>query len=42
VVRDSCSGTLTRALEGVVQVRDRARRRTVLLRAGRGYIAKRR
>jgi Bacterial Ig-like domain len=40
VVRDSCAGTLTRALEGVVQVRDQVRRRTVLLRAGRHYLAR--
>lgn len=40
VVRDSCAGTLTRALQGVVQVRDQVRRRTVLLRAGRHYLAR--
>jgi hypothetical protein len=39
-VEDSCSGTLTRVSEGVVQVRDLARRRTVLVRAGRRYVAK--
>jgi hypothetical protein len=41
-VTDTCSGTLTRALQGVVQVRDQARRRTVLVRAGRRYLAERR
>jgi hypothetical protein len=40
VVRDSCRGTLTRALEGVVQVHDRVRQRTVLVRAGRRYLAR--
>jgi hypothetical protein len=40
VVRDSCAGTLTRALEGVVTVRDTARHRTVLLRAGKRYLAR--
>jgi hypothetical protein len=40
VVRDSCAGTLTRTLEGIVQVRDRVRGRTVLVRAGRRYLAR--
>jgi hypothetical protein len=40
VVRESCSGTLTRVREGVVQVRDQARRRTMLVRAGRSYLAR--
>ncbi|HEY6889465.1 MAG TPA: Ig-like domain-containing protein [Solirubrobacter sp.] len=40
LVEDSCDGTLTRASQGVVSVRDTARRRTVLLRAGRSYLAK--
>jgi hypothetical protein len=40
LVSDSCSATLTRVLEGVVQVHDLARRRTVLVRAGRRYLAR--
>jgi hypothetical protein len=40
-VRDSCAGTLTRALRGLAQVRDTARHRTFLLRAGRAYLARR-
>jgi hypothetical protein len=40
LVRDSCAGTLTRVLDGVVVVRDTVRRRTLLLRAGRGYLAR--
>ena len=40
LVQDSCAGTLTRVLEGVVTVRDDARRRTVLLRAGKRYLAR--
>jgi hypothetical protein len=39
VVQDSCAGTLTRVVEGVVTVRDGARHRTVLLRAGKRYLA---
>jgi hypothetical protein len=39
-IKDTCSGTLTRALEGVVQVRDKSRRRTVLVRAGKHYLAR--
>jgi hypothetical protein len=40
VVHDSCAGTLTRTLQGIVQVRDQVRRRTVLVRAGRRYLAR--
>ncbi|MDA0164687.1 Ig-like domain-containing protein [Solirubrobacter ginsenosidimutans] len=40
LVEDSCDGTFTRASQGVVSVRDSARRKTVLLRAGRSYLAK--
>jgi hypothetical protein len=40
VVRDSCAGTLTRTLEGIAQVRDQVRRRTLLVRAGRRYLAR--
>jgi hypothetical protein len=41
LVEDSCDGTFARASQGVVSVRDSARRKTVLLRAGRSYLAKR-
>ena len=40
LVEDSCDGTFTRAAQGVVSVRDPARRKTVLVRAGRSYLAK--
>jgi hypothetical protein len=40
VVRDSCAGTLTRVIQGVVRVRDDVRRRTVLVRAGKRYLAR--
>jgi hypothetical protein len=39
-VEDRCNGTLTRVSEGVVAVRDFAKRRTVRLRAGRSYLAR--
>ena len=37
---DRCDGTLTRVASGAVAVRDRSRRRTVLVRAGRSYFAR--
>ncbi|HKP21752.1 MAG TPA: hypothetical protein VJT68_09560, partial [Thermoleophilaceae bacterium] len=37
---DRCDGTLTRVAEGAVAVRDRARHRTVLVRAGHSYLAR--
>jgi sugar lactone lactonase YvrE len=37
---DRCGGTLTRVTEGAVVVRDLGRRRNVLVRAGRSYLAK--
>jgi hypothetical protein len=37
---DRCDGTLTRVLKGTVEVRDFARRRTVLVRAGQSYLAR--
>ena len=37
---DRCDGTFTRVTEGAVAVRDLARRRTVLVRAGHSYFAK--
>jgi hypothetical protein len=41
LTQDRCDGTLTRVLRGRVLVRDRVRRRTVVLTAGREYLAKR-
>jgi hypothetical protein len=40
VVQDTCAGTLTRVIQGVVSVRDQVRRRTVLVRAGKRYLAR--
>jgi hypothetical protein len=40
LVQDSCSGTLTRVKKGVVAVRDNVRRKTIVLRAGKHYLAK--
>lgn len=40
LVEDSCAGTLTRVTQGVVSVRDTGKKRTVLVRAGRKYLAK--
>ncbi len=40
LVEDSCAGTLTRVTSGVVAVRDRVRGKTVLVRAGKRYLAK--
>ena len=37
---DRCQATVTRVTEGAVAVRDYARRRTVLVRAGHSYVAK--
>ena len=37
---DRCDGTLTRVTQGTVAVRDFARRRTVLVRAGQSYLAR--
>jgi hypothetical protein len=37
---DRCDGTLTRVTSGAVAVRDEVRHRTVLVRAGRSYLAK--
>jgi streptogramin lyase len=38
---DRCDGTLTKVTQGAVAVRDFARRRTVLVRAGHAYVARR-
>jgi hypothetical protein len=40
LVQDSCSGTLTRVKKGVVSVRDNVRKKTIVLRAGKHYLAK--
>jgi hypothetical protein len=40
LVQDSCAGTLTRVVRGVIAVRDDVRRRTVVLRAGKKYLAR--
>jgi hypothetical protein len=40
LVQDSCAGTLTRVLKGVVSVRDNVKRKTIVLRAGKSYLAK--
>ena len=42
LVEDRCDGTLTRVTKGRVAVRDFVRKRTVVVRAGRQYLAKRR
>jgi hypothetical protein len=39
-VEDRCNGTLTRVTQGSVLVRDFAKRRNVVLRRGRSYLAK--
>ncbi len=41
LVQDSCAGTLTRVVRGVVSVRDRVHHRTVIVRAGHRYLARR-
>jgi hypothetical protein len=41
VQRDpGCNGTVTRVTRGLVALYDKARKRTVLLRAGRQYVAR--
>ena len=40
LVQDSCAGTLTRVTQGSVKVRDDVRKRTIILRAGKRYLAK--
>lgn len=40
ITADRCDGTLTTVRAGAVAVRDLVRRRTVLVRAGRGYLAR--
>jgi hypothetical protein len=40
LVKDSCAGTLTRVVRGTVTVRDKARAKTVVVAAGKSYLAK--
>jgi hypothetical protein len=40
LVEDSCKGTLTKVAKGVVSVRDNVKRTTVLVKAGKQYLAK--
>jgi hypothetical protein len=40
LVQDSCAGTLTKVARGVVSVRDAVRHKTVVLRAGKHYLAR--
>lgn len=40
ITRDRCDGTLTRVTARAVAVRDRATRRTVLVRAGHAHLAR--
>jgi hypothetical protein len=40
LVQDRCDGTLTRVTQGSVTVRDLRRRRTIIVRAGRSYLAR--
>ena len=40
LVQDTCNGTLVRVKQGVVAVRDKVKRRTVIVRAPRSYTAK--
>jgi CSLREA domain-containing protein len=41
LVEDRCSGTLTKVVRGVVKVRDFKKRKTVTVRAGHSYFARR-
>ncbi len=40
LVQDSCSGTLTRVVRGTVAVRDNVKHKTVVVRAGKSYLAR--
>jgi hypothetical protein len=40
LVQDSCAGTLTKVAKGVVSVRDNVKRKTVIVKAGRQYLAR--
>jgi hypothetical protein len=39
-VHDSCAETLTKVTKGVVSVRDNVTRKTILVKAGKQYLAK--
>jgi hypothetical protein len=41
LTKDTCAGTLTRVTEGVVSVRDLHRHKTVTVKAGQSYLARR-
>src|SRR3954447_18519816 len=41
LTRDRCDGTLVQVKQGVVQVGDLAKRKTVVVRSGKSYLAKR-
>jgi hypothetical protein len=40
LVQDSCAGTLTRVKKGVVSVRDNVKNKTIIVRAGKKYLAR--
>jgi hypothetical protein len=40
LVQDSCAGTLTRVKKGVVSVFDQVKKKTIVLRAGKKYLAR--
>jgi hypothetical protein len=40
LVQDSCAGTLTRVTQGSVTVRDRVRKKTVIVKKGKRYLAR--
>src|SRR5262249_62275076 len=40
LVQDSCSGTLTQVKKGVVSVFDQVKKKTIILRAPKTYLAK--
>ena len=40
VIEDTCAGTYTRVAHGVVAVRDFVKHKTILLRKGEHYLAK--
>jgi hypothetical protein len=40
LVQDTCTSTLTRVTQGVVTVRDRVKKRTIIVRRGKRYVAR--
>jgi len=40
LVEDTCAGTLTKVNQGTVDVRDKVRHKTVIVRKGKSYLAK--